>query len=46
MDHSLVFAASCAIETKKADVVDHLKMAYHVGLLADGPPGSTGLPLI
>jgi len=30
---------------KKADVVDHLKVFHHVGLLVNGPSGMAGLPL-
>ena len=31
--------------TKKADVGEHPKVFDHVGLLVNGPPGSTGMPL-
>jgi hypothetical protein len=33
-------------EQKKTDVVEHPWMFDHVGLLANGPPGITGLPFI
>jgi hypothetical protein len=29
---------------KKTDVVDHLKVIDHVGLLVSRPPGTAGLP--
>ena len=31
---------------KKADVVDHLRVIDHVGLLVNEPPGAAGLPFI
>jgi hypothetical protein len=34
-----------APQIKKADVVKHLKVFHHVGLLSNEPPESTGLPL-
>jgi hypothetical protein len=32
--------------TKKADVVEHPRVPYHVGLPVDGPPGSAKVPFI
>ena len=31
-------------QTKKADVVEHLEVFDHVGLLVNEPPGTAGLP--
>jgi F0F1-type ATP synthase alpha subunit len=31
---------------KKADVADHRQVFRHVGLLANRPPGTAGLPCI
>jgi hypothetical protein len=31
---------------QKTDVVEDPKVFHHVGLLVNGPPGRTGLPLI
>jgi hypothetical protein len=33
----------CPSKTKKADVVQHPKVFYHVGLLFDKPTGKAGL---
>jgi hypothetical protein len=32
-------------QTKKADVVEHVRVFHHVGLLNNGPPEPAGLPL-
>jgi hypothetical protein len=32
--------------TEKADVVAHPKVLNHVGLPANGPPGTAGLPFV
>lgn len=37
---------SCSPAGKKTDAVDHPEVAHHVGLLVNGPPGVSGLPLI
>jgi hypothetical protein len=34
------------IETKKADVSEHLEVFDHVGLLVNWPPGTAGLLFI
>jgi hypothetical protein len=38
--------ACCGAYTKKADVVEHPEVFDHVGLLATGPAGDAGLPVI
>src|SRR4029077_15455823 len=35
-----------AVKNKKADVLEHLAVFDHVGLLVSGPPGLAGLPFI
>jgi hypothetical protein len=35
-----------ATKHKKNDVVNHLKVFDHVGLLINAPPGTSGLPVI
>jgi hypothetical protein len=37
---------ACSEAKKKADVTEHHQVFGHVGLLANGPPGTAGLPLL
>jgi hypothetical protein len=43
----LVFSHGMGLpKRKKADVVENPKVFDHVGLLANGPPGTAGVPFI
>jgi hypothetical protein len=41
----IIHCARFALTTKKAGVVDYpMRVFHHAGLLANGPPGTAGLP--
>jgi hypothetical protein len=42
----VVVLVQCTANARKADVAERPKVFRHVGLLVNGPPGRTGVPLI
>jgi hypothetical protein len=43
-DRKIVDGRACS--EKKTDVLEHLKVFDHVGVLANEPPGLAGLPFV
>jgi hypothetical protein len=45
--HGLILSENhISSSTKKADAAEHLQVFNHIGLLVNGPPAASGLPLI